>query len=90
LDHITEKLPNSSQCCIPFFADHPYWGQRVAELGVGPTPIPIKKLTIDHLTQAIELAVYDLEMRQRVASLGSKIQAKDGIAYALRLLGQLE
>ena len=24
---------------IPFFADQPYWGQRVADLGVGPAPI---------------------------------------------------
>ena len=29
---------------VPFFADQPYWGQRIAELGVGPAPIPRKKL----------------------------------------------
>ena len=30
---------------IPFFGDQPFWGRRVAELGVGPAPIPRRKLT---------------------------------------------
>ena len=37
----------------PFFADQPYWGRRVAELGVGPQPIPRKKLTAPRLAEAI-------------------------------------
>jgi UDP:flavonoid glycosyltransferase YjiC (YdhE family) len=75
---------------IPFFGDQPFWGQRVAELGVGPAPIPLKKLTVDRLTQAIEQAVYDQGMRQRAAALGSKIQAEDGIANAVAVLQQME
>jgi UDP:flavonoid glycosyltransferase YjiC (YdhE family) len=75
---------------IPFFADQPFWGQRVAELGVGPTPIPLKKLTDDRLSIAIEQAVYDQGMRQRAAALGSKIQAEDGIANAVAVLHQME
>lgn len=75
---------------IPFFADQPFWGQRVAELGVGPTPIPLKKLTVDRLTQAIDRAVNDQAMRQRAAALGAKIQAEDGVANAVAVLQQLE
>ncbi len=75
---------------IPFFGDQPFWGQRVAKLGVGPIPIPLKKLTVDRLTQAIERAVNDQDIRQRAAQLGSKIQAEDGIAKAVAVLGQLE
>jgi sterol 3beta-glucosyltransferase len=75
---------------IPYFADQPFWGQRVAELGVGPTPIPLKKLTVDRLTRAIERAVNDQGMRQRAAALGAKIQAEDGIANAVAALQQLD
>jgi UDP:flavonoid glycosyltransferase YjiC (YdhE family) len=75
---------------IPFFGDQPFWGQRVAELGVGPPPIPLRKLTVDHLSQAIQTVVNDQSMRQRAADLGAKIQAEDGIANAVAILEQLE
>jgi sterol 3beta-glucosyltransferase len=68
---------------IPFFADQPFWGQRVAKLGVGPEPIPRKKLTAERLAQAIHTAVTDQAMRQRAADLGAKIQAEDGVARAV-------
>jgi UDP:flavonoid glycosyltransferase YjiC (YdhE family) len=75
---------------IPFFGDQPFWGQRVAELGVGPAPIPRQKLTVDRLAEAIQQAVTDKEMHQRAAYLGAKIQAEDGIACAVEIIQQVE
>jgi UDP:flavonoid glycosyltransferase YjiC (YdhE family) len=75
---------------IPFFGDQPFWGQRVAELGVGPEPIPRRKLTVERLAQAIQKALTDQTMRQRAADLGSKIQAEDGIASAVAVVQQIE
>ncbi len=75
---------------IPFFGDQPYWGQRVAELGVGTEPIPQRKLTVERLVQAIHQAVTDPAMRQRAAELGSKIQAEDGVARAVAVIEQIE
>lgn len=75
---------------IPFFGDQPFWGQRIAELGVGPAPIPRRKLTVERLAQAIQKAVTDQAMRQRAAHLGSKIQAEDGIARAVAIVQQIE
>ncbi|HTP10980.1 MAG TPA: glycosyltransferase [Anaerolineae bacterium] len=74
---------------VPFFADQPFWGQRVAELGVGPQPIPRKQLTADRLAQAIEIAVTDQPMRQRAADLGTQIRSEDGIARAVEVINQL-
>jgi UDP:flavonoid glycosyltransferase YjiC (YdhE family) len=71
---------------IPFFGDQFFWGQRVAELGAGPEPIPRKKLTVERLAQAIQEALTDQTMRQRAANLGSKIQAEDGIARAVAVV----
>jgi sterol 3beta-glucosyltransferase len=75
---------------IPFFGDQPFWGQRVATLGVGPEPIPRKQLTVERLTQAIQTAVTDRAMIRRAADLGAKIRAEDGIANAVAILGKME
>jgi sterol 3beta-glucosyltransferase len=75
---------------IPFLADQPFWGKRVHDLGVGPAPIPRRKLTVDRLAQAIEEAVTNTVMRQRAAELGSKIQAEDGIANAVEIIQRIE
>ncbi|CAG0937526.1 vancomycin aglycone glucosyltransferase [Thermoflexales bacterium] len=74
---------------VPFFGDQPFWGQRVADLGVGPQPILRKQLTADRLAQAIQSAVTDQAMRQRAAELGAQIRAEDGIACAVEIINQL-
>ena len=75
---------------IPFFGDQPFWGRRIAELGVGPVPIPRKRLTVERLAQAIQKAVTDQTMRQRAANLGAKIRAEDGIARAVAVVRHIE
>lgn len=75
---------------VPFFADQPFWGYCVAKLGVGPKPIPRRKLTVERLAKAIQEAVKDEAMRQRAADLGSKIQAEDGVARAVAIIQQIE
>lgn len=69
---------------VPFFGDQPFWGRRVAQLGVGPQPIPKNELTVERLASAIETAVSDERMGQRVALLGQKIRAEDGVTQAVK------
>jgi UDP:flavonoid glycosyltransferase YjiC (YdhE family) len=75
---------------IPFYGDQPFWGQRIADLGVGSKPIPRRRLTVDRLANAIQEVVTDKDMRQRAAQLGRQIQTEDGIASAVEIIGQLE
>jgi sterol 3beta-glucosyltransferase len=75
---------------IPFFGDQPFWGRRVAELGVGTAPIPRKQLTAQRLAEAIHQTVSNRAMRQRAADLGAKIQAEDGVANAVAIVQKLE
>jgi UDP:flavonoid glycosyltransferase YjiC (YdhE family) len=56
---------------VAFVLDQPFWGARVRALGVGPAPIPRKRLTAEWLAQAITQAVTDDDLRQRGEELNS-------------------
>jgi sterol 3beta-glucosyltransferase len=71
---------------VPFMGDQPFWGKRVADLGVGPQPISQKKLTAKGLAAAITEAVSNSEMRRKAYVLGQKIQSEDGIGNAVTLI----
>jgi sterol 3beta-glucosyltransferase len=75
---------------VPFFADQPFWGHRIKELGIGPEPIPRKKLTAERLAKAIEMAITDRTMRQRAVDLGSKIQSEDGVSRAVEVMQEIQ
>jgi sterol 3beta-glucosyltransferase len=75
---------------IPFFGDQPFWGQRVAKLGVGADAIPRKQLTAERLAEAIHRVMNNRPMQQRAADLGAKIQAEDGVAHAVAIVQELE
>jgi UDP:flavonoid glycosyltransferase YjiC (YdhE family) len=71
---------------VPFVFDQFYWGRRIAELGVGPAPVPFGKLTAEGLAAAIDEAVSDGEMQQRARGLGERIRAEDGLGAAVKVL----
>ena len=75
---------------IPFFGDQFFWGQRVAELGAGPEPVPPKRLTVERLTRAIQEVLTDRTIRQKAIDLGVKIQAEDGIDKAVSVIKHIE
>ncbi len=71
---------------VPFLFDQFYWGRRIAELGVGPAPLPFGKLTAAGLAAAIDQSVSDGRMQQRARALGERIRAEDGLAAAVAVL----
>jgi sterol 3beta-glucosyltransferase len=71
---------------VPHMADQPFWGSRVAALGVGPKPLPRPKLTAEALAQRIRVAIGDESMKQRAAKLGQLIRAEDGIGRATEII----
>jgi sterol 3beta-glucosyltransferase len=75
---------------IPFFGDQPFWGRRVAELGVGTAPIPRKQLTAKKLAAAMHRVVNDRSIRQKAADLGSKIRAENGIANVVDIIQKID
>jgi sterol 3beta-glucosyltransferase len=71
---------------VPFTSDQPFWGGRIFALGVGPEPIPARRLTADALASAIAQAVGDGAMRARAQALGERIRGEDGVARAIEVL----
>jgi sterol 3beta-glucosyltransferase len=76
------------QMICPFFADQPFWGRRVAALGVGPAPISQKKLTASGLTAGIRQMIGDQTMQRLAAELGTLVRAEDGVARAVEVINQ--
>ena len=71
---------------VPFFGDQPFWGRRYHTLGIIPTPIPQKHLTVHRLATAIKIATSDASIHSRIAALSQRIQTEDGVASAVEIL----
>lgn len=74
---------------VPFITDQPFWGKRIHDLGVGPKPIPRRRLTVERLADAIKESVTNPGIWQRAAELGRKIRTEDGIANAIEVIHQV-
>jgi sterol 3beta-glucosyltransferase len=68
---------------IPFAADQPFWGRRGHAIGAGPAPIPVKKLSTEKLTQAIQEAESQA-YHERAARYGRTVRTEDGVGAAVR------
>jgi UDP:flavonoid glycosyltransferase YjiC (YdhE family) len=73
------------QVVVPHMADQPFWGRRVAALGVGPKPIPRPKLSAQMLAAAIQEAASP-EMKRRAGILGHQIREEDGLGIAVKFI----
>ncbi len=71
---------------VPAAGDQFLWGEGVEALGVGPKAIPRKRLTVERLAEAIQVAVNDASTRERAKALGECVRADDGIALATRII----
>jgi len=71
---------------VPFFADQPFWGDRAAQLGVSPKPIPKQRLSAERLARGIEDAIANPTIQQRANHLGTIIQSENGIAQAQQII----
>ncbi len=72
----------------PHLGDQPFWGRRIAALGVGPSPISQRQLTAERLADAIKTAVSDQGISRRAAALGAAIRAEDGVGNAIAVINR--
>ena len=73
------------QVVVPHAADQPYWGRRMADLGVAAAPIARKDLTAARFAAALEVALSPAA-RAAAYALGERVRGEDGASAAAQLV----
>ncbi len=76
-------LAGKPMVICPFIADQPFWGERIHSLGVGPKPIPQKKLSVSRLGNALNEVSNNLKMQEQSVKLSQQIQDDNGVKNAV-------
>lgn len=71
---------------VPQFYDQPYWGQRAYELGVGPRPVRLRKLTPQILASALEDLNGTPSYAKAAGVLGERLRLEDGTNRAVDVI----
>ncbi len=67
---------------VPHFFDQPYWGRRIYELGCGPAPVRLRKLTPGILASALDELATDTSFEIAATELRERLVLEDGTGLA--------
>ncbi|MBP7735704.1 MAG: glycosyltransferase family 1 protein [Spirochaetes bacterium] len=67
------------QFIMPQIADQFYWGHRIHTLGLGPAPVPPKRITVKKLALALSELANNRFMAKNAAALGVEMKDENGI-----------
>lgn len=71
---------------VPQFFDQPYWGRRVFELGCGPPPVRLRKLTPGILASALDELATDKSYEVAALELRERLMLEDGTGLAVDVI----
>jgi UDP:flavonoid glycosyltransferase YjiC (YdhE family) len=77
------------QIIVPHSADQFYWGHRVAEVGIGPRPLPFKKMSAKALASRLRMAISSEEINENARRIGRGLAESDGAEVAVRRLEEI-
>jgi UDP:flavonoid glycosyltransferase YjiC (YdhE family) len=69
--------------------DQGFWAQRVHDLGVGPAPLPVRRLSVDELAERLMILGRKAGYRRRARAVSEELRLEDGIAKAVGILEQM-
>jgi sterol 3beta-glucosyltransferase len=84
----TALLAGIPSLVTPVAVDQFFWGRRVSALGVGPSPIPQRELTVESLAVGLG-KLKEVEIKERASELGEKLRSEDGVARAVQEMDKL-
>lgn len=85
----TAALAGRCSVVVPFLGDQFFWAQRLRALGVAPAALPRPKLSGPALAQRLRDLAADKDAPARARALGEAMAREDGVAQAVRWLGEL-
>jgi sterol 3beta-glucosyltransferase len=71
---------------VPQIFDQPYWGARVYELGCGPAPVRLRKLTPKILAAALDELSSDASFASAAMDIRDKLMHEDGTGLACDII----
>ena len=71
---------------VPQFFDQPYWGRLIYELGCGPSPVKLKKLTPHILAAALEDLTNTPSYVRAAKAISEKMKLEDGTNRAVDVI----
>lgn len=74
---------------LPFTADQPFWGDLIYKLGVGPKPVPIKKIDYKGLSNLIIFSINNQFFYDNANNIQKNIQHEKGINSAVKIIEML-
>jgi UDP:flavonoid glycosyltransferase YjiC (YdhE family) len=74
------------QVIVPHHMDQFYWGHRIHASGLGPKPVPMRKLRPERLASAIRKAIGDESTRRRSKEVAAGIETRDGLGETVQIL----
>jgi sterol 3beta-glucosyltransferase len=69
--------------CLPAVADQFFWGHRLSALGVGPDPLPVRRLRRARLARRLAALAHNPHYSSRARGLGQSLAREDGCAVAV-------
>jgi len=77
------------QIVVPHLLDQFYWAHRVQLLGLGPQSDRFDYLEAGGLAQNMKAVLNDESFRQRAASMGNEIRAREGMTGSVRVIEEI-
>lgn len=79
------KTGRASLIC-PLLGDQPWWGQRIADLGCGPPPLPLKALTVDRLAERLDQLLTTARFEEAAGRIAADLAQEDGVGRAIAVI----
>ena len=74
---------------LPLAIDQFFWGEQIHKIGIGPRPIPQRKLNAENLSQAITQALTDHAMNAKAKTVSAELNKENGIQAAVSQIRKL-
>jgi UDP:flavonoid glycosyltransferase YjiC (YdhE family) len=71
---------------VPQTVDQPYWGRRVYELGCGPKPVRLRRLTGEILAEMLSELDENAAYRAAAEALALRLGPEDGTERAIKVI----